>query len=63
MASYMAGGALFKIGLLFASIWYIVFVLSLTAIGCLAGSSIFKGQNMEGDNFQNYGEKDQCIYL
>ena len=27
------------------------------------GSSIFKGQNMEGDNFQNYGEKDQCIYL
>ena len=23
MASYMAGGALFKIGLLFASIWYV----------------------------------------
>ena len=29
---------------------------------CLFGcSSSFEGQNMEGDTFQNYGGKDQCI--
>ena len=29
----------------------------------MAGPSSFGGQNIEGDNFQNYGGKDQCIYL
>ena len=28
-----------------------------------AGSSSIEGQNMEGDNFQNYGGKDLCIYM
>ena len=27
------------------------------------GSSSFEGKIVEGDNFQNYGGKDQCIYM
>ena len=33
------------------------------AIGFSAGSSSFEGKIIEGDNFQNYGGKDQCIYM
>jgi len=29
----------------------------------MASSSSFDGKIMEVDNFQNYGGKDQCIYM
>ena len=29
----------------------------------MAGPSSSDGKIMEGDNFQNYGGKDQCIYM
>ena len=29
----------------------------------MAGPSNSEGKIMEGDNLQNYGRKDQCIYI
>ena len=34
-----------------------------SAIGCSSGLSSFKGDIMEEDNFQNFGGKDQYIYI
>ena len=38
-------------------------LLQLSLRAPLAGLSSYERQILEGDNFENYGRKDQCIYV